>query len=257
VVALAPSAAEILFALGAADRVVGVSDFAKDLPEARGTPTVGGFAPDLERVVSLAPDLVVASRDGTDRAAFEKLKSLGLPVLATTGASLTGVLEDIRAVGKALGEPSRAAELVASLEKRIQAAEAKAKATGRRATALAVIWPDPPVVAGRTTFVGDLLAHAGLDNAAPASAGEWPRVSHETLATWEPDLVIRPDTPENRAAFERSFTAEPRWRLLKAVREGRVITLPGALLERPGPGLVEALERLVKELPAALRLRPD
>ena len=69
IVALAPSAAEILFALGAAPRVVGVSDFARDLPAAAGKTRLGGFAPDLERVVALAPDLVVVSRDGTDRAA--------------------------------------------------------------------------------------------------------------------------------------------------------------------------------------------
>jgi len=257
IVALAPSAAEILFALGAADRVVAVSDFARDLPEARGKPTVGGFAPDLERVVALAPDLVVASRDGTDRAAFDRLKSLGMPVLATAGTSLSGVLEDIRAVGRAIGEEGRAETLIADLGRRIDAAEQKAKRSGRSPSALAVIWPDPPVVAGPATFVGDVLARAGLRNAAPASAGEWPRVSHETLATWEPDLLIRPDTPENRAAFERSFTAEPRWKLLRAVREGRVITLPGAWLERPGPRLVDALERLVGEGDAMARPSPS
>src|SRR5664280_1824558 len=88
VVALAPSAAEILFALGAAPRVVGVPDFADDLPEAAGKARVGGFAPDLERVVSLAPDLVVVSKDGTDRAAYEKLEALGLTVVVTSGATL-------------------------------------------------------------------------------------------------------------------------------------------------------------------------
>ncbi len=242
VVALAPSAAEILFALGAAPRVVGVSDFAADLPEAAGKARVGGFAPDLERVVSLAPDLVVVSKDGTDRAAFAKLEALGLAVVVTSGTTLAGVLEDVTRVGHALGEDDRARALVAALTKRIAAAEALGRARPR-ARALVLIWPDPPVAAGAGTFVGDVVKRAGFVNVVPESAGDWPRVSFETLAAWNPDLVIRPETPENTEAFARAFD-DARWRLVKAVSAGRVFSLPGGLLERPGPRLVEALERL-------------
>ncbi|MGZ5426989.1 MAG: ABC transporter substrate-binding protein, partial [Thermoanaerobaculia bacterium] len=200
VVALAPSAAEILFALGAAPRVVGVPDFADDLPEAAGKVRVGGFAPDLERVVSLAPDLVVVSKDGTDRAAYEKLEALGLTVVVTSGTTLAGVLEDVARVGHALGEDDHARAFVLSLTKRIAAAEALGRAHSR-ARALALIWPDPPVAAGAGTFVGDVVQRAGFTNVVPESAGDWPRVSFETLAAWNPDLVIRPETPENAEAF--------------------------------------------------------
>ncbi len=242
VVALAPSAAEILFALGAAPRVVGVPDFADDLPEARGKARVGGFTPDLERVVALAPDLVVVSRDGTDRAAYEKLEALGLTVVVTSGTTLGGVLEDLSRVGHALGEDERASALVQSLTRRIAAAEALGRAHPR-ARALVLIWPDPPVAAGAGTFVGDVVRRAGFTNVVPESAGEWPRVSFETLAAWNPDFVIRPETPENAQAFARAFS-DGRWRLVKAVSTGRIVVLPGSLLERPGPRLVEALERL-------------
>ena len=242
IVALAPSAAEILFALGAAPRVVGVSDFVRDLPEAAGKTRLGGFAPDLERVVQLAPDLVVVSRDGTDRAAWEKLTSMGLNVLVTGGTTLDGVLDDVARVGAAIGESARAASLVASLKGRIAAAEARGRAHRGR-TAVVLEWPDPPVVAGRGTFVGDVLARAGFTNAVPAAAGDWPRVSLETLAAWNPDLVVRPSTPENEDAF-RAALASGAFRVVPAVREGRVATLPGDLLERPGPRLVDALERL-------------
>ncbi len=192
--------------------------------------------------MSLAPDLVVVSKDGTDRAAWEKLEGLGFPVVVTRGTSLDGVLEDVRRVGHALLEDERTAALVASLSKRIAAAEAVGRARPPR-SAVALIWPDPPVVAGGATFVGDILARAGFRNVVPPSAGDWPRVSFETLASWNPDLVVRPDTQENAAAFARAF-ADARWRLVPAVREGRVVVLPGNLLERPGPRLVDALERL-------------
>ncbi len=245
IVALAPSAAEILFALGADDRVIAVPDLAADLPGAAGKIRTGGFVPDLERVVALRPDLVIASRDGTDRAAYEKLKSLGLPVLATEARSLSGVLDDIRRVGEAIGERGAAHRLVASLSTRIEAAEKLAASRqGERPRVLVVIWPDPPVVAGPATFIGDLLVRARLVNVVPEKAGEWPRVSFETLAAWNPDLVVRPQTPENDAAFGRAFGGEGRWRLVPAVRDGHVVAIPGSLLERPGPRLVDALECL-------------
>ncbi len=243
--ALAPSAAEILFALGASDRVVAVPDYAEDLPEAAGKPRTGGFSPDLERVVALAPDLVVVSRDGTDRAAYEKLRSLGLPVAVTTARSLSGVLTDIRTVAEAIGEREAGESLVARLSVRIAAAERRGAARPEpRPRAVVVIWPDPPVVAGSASFLGDLLLRAGLANVVPPEAGEWPRVTFETLSAWNPDLVVRPRTRENDAAFSRAFGADGRWRLVPAVRAGRVVTLPGGWLERPGPRLVDALERL-------------
>ncbi len=254
IVALAPSSAEIVYALGAAERVVGVSDFAADLPESSGKAKLGGFAPDLERIVALRPDLAVVSRDGTDRRAADRLASLGVRVVVTDATSLAGVFEDIRRVGSALGTTVEAARLVASLEARATAAEARAS-TRRgplRWSALALIWPDPPVVAGPATFVGDLLARAGLSNVVPASAGEWPRVSHETLVGWNPRVVVRPETLENGAAFRAAFVPGGRWYLLPAVREGRVVVLPGAWLERPGPRLVDALEALVERLPGVV-----
>ena len=246
IVALAPSAAEILFALGAGERVVAVPDLATDLPGAAGKVRIGGFTPDLERIVALRPDLIVASRDGTDRAAYEKLKALGLPVLATEARTVAGVLTDVLRVGDAIGEPAAAGRLVAALSERIAAAERRA--AGRKGASprvLVVIWPDPPVVAGPGTFVGDLLTRALLVNVVPEKAGEWPRVSQETLAAWNPDLVIHPETAENRAAFSRAFGPDGPWRLVPAVRDGRVVAVSGALLERPGPRLVDALERLV------------
>ncbi len=247
IVALAPSAAEILYALGATTRVVGVSDLAAALPESKGKALLGGFAPDLERVTLLDPDLVVVSKDGTDRAAWEKLVAMGRNVVVTEGASLDGVLADVTRVGAAIGEPAKASALVAAMKARIASAEAKGR-VHRGRTAVVLLWADPAVVAGPSTFVGDVLEKAGFANAAPASAGAWPRVSLETLAAWKPDVVFWPRTAQSREAFEAAFRGGA-LSVVGAVREGRVVALPGDALERPGPRLVDALETLAS-LPA-------
>ena len=252
IIAIAPSAAEILFALGAADRVIGIPDLAADLPGAAGKARVGGFAPDLERIVALAPDLVVASRDGTDRAAFERVRALGLRVVVTGGTTLEGIFGDIRTVGAAIGAGQRADELVASLRERLaRARERIALASLRRPlpAVLILIWPDPPVVAGPASYLGDLLRQAGLRNAAQ-EGGEWPRVSFETLARWNPGLIVRPETRENADAFRQALRANSLWQLVPAAREGRVVAVPGNWLERPGPRLVDALELLAEKIAA-------
>jgi iron complex transport system substrate-binding protein len=246
-VALAPSCAEILFALGAGTRVVGVSDAARALPESRGKTPLGGFAPDLERVAALRPDLVVVSKDGTDRASFDRLSELGYRVVVTAGASLDGVLADIRAVGEAIGEKDRAETLARSLSTRIAAAEGRGRSRGTAPRVVALIWPDPPVAAGPGTFVGDLLRRAGATNAVPASAGLWPRLSIETLTGWAPEALVVPDADESRDVFRQALRAQG-LSGLRAVKSGRVIRIPGDWIERPGPRLVQAFERLVERL---------
>ena len=108
---------------------------------------------------------------------------------------------------------------------------------------VALIWPDPPVAAGPTTFVGDLLRKAAVRNLVPASGGPWPRLSLETLAAGNPEFLIVPDADESREAFARSLAGP--LAILPAARLGRVLKIPGDWIERPGPRLVDALERLV------------
>ncbi len=248
---LAPSAAEIVFSLGASVRVVGVSDFAKDLPEANGKPRLGGFRPDIERVLALRPDLVIVSRDGTDRAAYEKLRALSLPVLVTQGTTIEGVFLDIISVGTAIGEAARARELNTSLRARLAAARQKSRsiqAKRRFPRVLVVIWPDPPVVAGPASFIGDLLEKGDIPSAVPGNSGEWPRVSLETLALWDPGVIVHPETEENREVFKMTLLGNPHWKLVTALKRGNVLSIPGGALERPGPRLIEALEQLIDGL---------
>lgn len=256
IVALAPSAAEILVALGAADRVVGVSDFAKDIPEVASRERVGGFRPDIERVLALRPDLVVVSKDGTDRTAHDQLVRLKVPLLVTSGNTLDGVFSDIENVGRAIGEEVRAKDLVERLRTRVKAVAgrlARREPVARESPVLVLIWPDPPVVAGPDSFIGDLLRQGGIRSAVPAKAGEWPRVSLETIASWGPDLLVHPETEENRDVFKKALKGNPQWKVVRAYSEGRIVSVPGAWLERPGPRLVDALEHLAAQLEAAKR----
>jgi iron complex transport system substrate-binding protein len=241
VVALAPNLTEIVFALGAGDSLVGVSEYS-DYPEAaRRIPRVGGLEVDPEKVAALRPDLVLAMAEGSARGAVSALEAAGLAVLVVPSGSLDAVLAGIRAVGARLGRADEAQRLVAALQERRERVARKAAAAGRRPRALLLVWPDPPQAAGGGTFLNDLLREAGADNLAGDRSG-WPVLSAEYLATAPVELLVIPDSEPTREAYARAFATGPLSR--GPVTRARVLRLEESALTRPGPRVFETLEKL-------------
>jgi iron complex transport system substrate-binding protein len=243
-VTLAPNLTEIVFALGAADRLVAVSDYS-DYPEgARKLPRVGGLDVSAERVVSWRPDLVLASRDGNPRGAVQALEAAGIPVVTVSGESLAAILEGIRRIGERLGRGSEAEALVGRLERRRTEVRRRAAGAGRPAAVL-IVWPEPPQAAGGGTFLSDLLEEAGARNLLAERSG-WPVVSAEFLATAPIDVLVLPESAETRAVFERSRTSGALSR--GTAGKARVVTMDEAALTRPGPRVFDSLEALERAL---------
>jgi iron complex transport system substrate-binding protein len=246
VVTLAPNLTEIVFAIGAEKTLVGVSDFSDYPPEAAKLPRVGGLDPSAERIASLRPDLVLVTAEGGNRkGAATALAAAGIPVLRVPAGSLAEVIAGIRLVGERLGVSERAEKLAASLEARRRAVAARALAPAARPKAVLLVWPDPPSAAGGGTFLDDVLATAGARNLAADRPG-WPVLSAEWLATAPIDVLVLPDSPENRPAFDRALSSGALSRGTAA--KARRIRLPESPLTRPGPRVFDALERLAREI---------
>ena len=241
VVTLAPNLTEIVFALGAGDRLVGVSEYSDYPPAARAIPRVGGLDVDPERVAALSPDLVLAIAEGNAQGAVRALQAAGLPVTVTPSGSLDAVLESIRIVGDRLGLSAEGRRLAGSLAAR--RAAVRAAVDGRpRPAALLLVWPDPPQAAGGETFLNDVLTEAGARNLVADRRG-WPVLSREYLATEPVELLVTPESVEARAAWERAFA--PGGTLASgAVARARRVSIDEAVLTRPGPRVFDALERL-------------
>jgi iron complex transport system substrate-binding protein len=240
IVTLAPNLTEIVFALGAGDRLVGVSEYS-DFPEAaRAIPRVGGLEVDPEKVAALSPDLILAIAEGTARGAVGALEAAGLPVVVVPSGSLDAVLESIRIVGTRIGRDAEARALVEELSRKRAAVRERA-ASSKRPRTLLLVWPDPPQAAGGGTFLNDLLEEAGARNVVADRSG-WPILSKEFLATTPVDLLVVPDSPETRPAYERAFSRGPLSR--GPIARTRVLRLDEAVLTRPGPRVFDALEQL-------------
>ncbi len=242
VVALAPNLTEIVFALGAGGTLVGVSEYS-DFPEAaRRIPRVGGLEVDAEKVAALHPDLVLAVAEGNARGTVRALEAAGIPVTVTPSGSLDAVLESIRIVADRLGRAAEGRRLAEELSGR-RAAVRERVAGRRRPRALLLVWPDPTQAAGGGTFLNDVLTEAGAENLV-GSRGGWPVLSNEYVATAPVELLIVPDSPQTRTAYERAFATGPLSR--GPIARARRVRLDESALTRPGPRVFDMLERLAE-----------
>ncbi|MBI4391220.1 MAG: cobalamin-binding protein [candidate division NC10 bacterium] len=247
VVSLAPSLTEILFALGAGDLTVGVTDFCDYPPAAAAKPKVGTvLAPNAEVVLTLRPDLVLATTEGNRQETVLLLERLGLAVFVVRPEGLDGVYASIQAVGRLVGRPTRARALVEVMRSRVGWVAAQV-ARRPRVRVLYVLWPDPLITAGRGSIIDALLHLAGGENVAGGIALRYPRLGLEEVLRVDPEVILlagmgsRPLRPEAVPGWEG-------WQVLPAVRAGRVRSLDGDLLHRPGPRIVEGLEAMARAL---------
>ncbi len=249
IVSLVPSVTELVFAIGAQDALVGVTDFCDYPPAARQKPSVGGMlAPSLETLVALKPDLVVATTAGNREETFIQIERLRIPVYLVNPTRVADV-------GALTGHESAAAGLAASLDARIKTVLARVAALPRPRV-LYVLWPEPLIVPGRGALVSELLALAGGDSVTADAAEPYPRYSLEAAVARAPEVIILAShgsgqVPLDRAKWER-FTSLP------AVKAGRLYTTDGNLLHRYGPRVVDGLERLARLIhPEAFTRRVD
>jgi len=244
IVSLVPSVTELIFAIGAQDLLVGVTDFCDYPPAARRKPSVGGMlAPSLETLVALRPDLVVATTAGNREETVTQLGRLGIPVYLVNPERIAGVLDVISRLGGLTHREGEAARLQASLQARVDAVVARVK--GRpRPRVLYVLWPDPLIVPGRGALVSELLALAGGDSVTSDVGDQYPRLSLEAAVARSPEVIILASHGSGQGRMAREKWE--RFKSLPAVKAGHLYTVDGNLLHRYGPRMVDGLEGLAR-----------
>lgn len=251
IVSLTPSVTEILFALGAGDRVVGVTLWC-DYPEAaRALPRVGDFLePNLEALASLEPDLVILAPTGTLlKKQYDNLRALGFPVLVVWDNTLEETFDAVARIGRVLKLDDAAAALTGRMGRDL------AREAGRieGAAPVRVLWVvghRPLVGVGPGTFQDQILARAGGINVLAGAGEPWPSISEEYVLRLDPEVIIDSAMGPGPVA-DRQAEADRFWRRLssvRAVRESRVRVLYHDALYRPGPRMGLALRLLARTL---------
>jgi iron complex transport system substrate-binding protein len=255
IVSTFPSITETVFALGAGNRLVGVSDYCRYPEAALALPKVGGYLkPNLEKIALLRPDLVLIRETAATTATG--LNALGIHYVQIEIGSLADVYSMIRDIGVAIGASANAHELNAKIQSRLAAMRTET-ASKPRPTVLIVVGHTPGLLtnlvgAGPSTYLSELLEIAGGRNTMPASAIAYPRISLETIVRLNPDVILDISTMGESASAEaqEARLRDPWLSLheLTAVRSGRVFGLSSDPLATPGPRVVESVELIRAKL---------
>ena len=249
IISLVPALTEMLFAIGAGPQVVAVSSYDTFPPEAASRPKVGALLdPDVERIFSLTPDLVITYGSQSDLR--RQLERAAIPIFNYRHAGLADVLTTLRAIGRATGHDAEAERLAGDIERRLNAVRARTAAAPAPRTLL-VFGREPGslrnmYVSGGTGFLHDMLVVAGGENVFADVGRESVQATTELILARAPDVIIEVrEGPALSDADVRARTADwDRLAAVPAVKARRVHIVSGTGLVVPGPRVAAAVERL-------------
>jgi ABC-type Fe3+-hydroxamate transport system substrate-binding protein len=243
IVSLLPSFTELLFAIGAGDRLVGRTTWCDYPPAALAVPSVGdAMPPNVEAVAARHPDLVVLYRSGQNMPAANQLERLGITVVVLDLNQLTDLGPAARTLGRLTGRQRPADSLARTMD------SLASQPPGPSTWSLAfIVWDNPPIVIGAGSYLDRLAALAGARNVFHDIRSPSAQVSIETIAARDPDFIA---VLSDSATVPR-YAARPEWRVVRAVRRSRFLLLPGQLFGRAGPRAAEAVRELRRRLETA------
>lgn len=247
IVSLAPHATELLYAAGAGSYIVGTVQYSDYPAPARRLPRVGGAdAINLERIVSLKPDLIVAWLTGNNRAQVERLASFGIPVFWSEPRHLDDIATNIERLGRLAGTTVQAQQAARAFRQRIAALRARYQDLAA-VRVFYEIWNQPLMTVNGRHLISDVLRLCGAVNVfddLPTLAGS---VNMEAVLAANPQVIVVVAAPAQREAW---LAAWRRWPQLAAVQARHVYAVDPDLLQRQGPRIAEGAAQLCRDIDA-------
>ena len=245
IVSLAPSLTEILFYLGLGDQVAGVTKFSYYPPEAMQKPKVGSYIDlNVEKIISLSPDIVISTVDGNQPGVIELLEQAGIPVFVVNPRNVLKVIETVVDIGRLCGIPEKGDLLSRELKHRVERVQAKIQNREKPLVFLQINLR-PIMTVNKNTFHQDLIHLAGGRNMARDEPITYPRISIEEVIRKKPDVIII-SSMERGGGFEKMKQEWLKWPSIPAVKNNRVYLIDSDLIDRPSPRIVDGLEAMAR-----------
>jgi len=253
IVSLSPGITEILFAIGAGDRVVGVTDFCNYPEKAKSLPKVGGLLnPSYERLITLKPDLIIHQPNK------HKIKNftdkLGIRNLPISMLSLAEIFNSIKEIGVAIDRENAADLLVQSMRKKINFHRERLAGVAQKSVLLVLGISNDSMRelygVGPKTYLGEMLALAGGKNILSGAQGQYPKVSKEFIIHKSPEIIIEVG-PKNILSREASKKRQQGWQIfstIRAVKNKNIHFIGSDYILIPGPRLVNIIDDFVKAI---------
>jgi iron complex transport system substrate-binding protein len=246
IVSMAPNVTEMLFAIGLDNEIVGVTEFCNYPEAAKSKPKIGGYYnPNIEVILSLKPDLIVATPDGYSKERVDKLDQSGIPVFIVNPLKIDDATESMLVLGKITGKEAYSKLVVDGLKARIKVVKDKVAQVPaqKRPKVFYEIGQNPLVTVGPNNFVDDLITAAGGINIANDAPNSWPIYSVEAIITKNPDIILT--APSTMTASDKMIADEwSKYRTISAVMNKRIYAIDPDVLLRSGPRVADGLEKL-------------
>jgi len=244
IVSLAPNLTELLFAAGGGARLVGTVAYSDYPPQARAVPVIGDSAAlDIERIVALKPDLVLAWQSGNPPAEIAKLEQLGIRVLVMEPGSLERIAKEIEILGRVAGTDQTA--VAAATRFRRDIAALRAEYRGRRKVSVFYqVWPAPLMTVNGRQVISEVIQLCGGRNIFADLKTLVPSVSLEAVVAADPEAIVAASAQPAAQALANWR----KWKEMRAVRNGNLLVIPADDLSRPTPRLLDGARRLCAEL---------
>lgn len=247
IISLAPNITEILFDLGLDEEIVGVSVHCNFPEKAKTKPRVGSYISlDYEKIISLKPDLIIATGAGNTREMVERLEKLGLPAYVIFPKNLEGILLSIDHIGQVVDRKREALRIIQDM-KRKRAKIINLMQDVPRTRVFLQIGEAPMVTVGKGSFADDLIRLSGGENVAGDEKKMYPRFGMEEILKRAPEVIII--TSMNTGAdYEKVLQDWSRWGTIPAVKNGRIHLIDSDLIDRPSPRIMDGLEEMARIL---------
>lgn len=241
VVSLAPNLTENIFAVGAGDRLAGVTSFCNYPAEAQKIQKVGDtISPNIETILALKPQIVFVSTASQIETFTKTLEAQNITVFVTNPKDLNGVLANLKQLGEIFGTEEKTKVLLDDLEKRIAAIDARVKDKAK-VKAFVQISKEPLFTVGKQSFLTEIIERAGGTSVTANVETAYPKISKETALALSPDVIILSESPDNLEPND-VFKNSP------AMKNGKVFKINADILSRPSPRIVDALEQIAEAL---------
>jgi len=249
IVSLAPSNTEMLFYLGLGDRVVGDTTYCDYPEEAKQVAKVGGFKdPSLEKIVSLKPDLVLAT--GMHAELIKSMEDAGLTVIVLKPNTIEEIINSIQLIGRVAGVENKAITLTNGLKDRVNAVSQKVAAVSpaQKPTVYYELWDEPIMSVGKNSLIGEIIRLAGGNNIADNSAEQYPQLSEEVIIARNPQIMLNSYGHDAKIITAAEIATRKGWKDVAFVKSGRIYTIDSDRLTIAGPRIVEGLEQMAAYL---------
>jgi len=247
IISLAPNITEILFSLGLDEEIVGVSIHCNFPEKAKSKVRVGSYISiDFERIISIKPDLIIATGAGNTRDMVERLGKLGFATYVIFPKNFNDILQSIGHIGKVVDREKEASALIEGMERQKQRVIELTQGLPRTKVFLQ-IGEAPIVTVGKGSFADDLIRLAGGENIAGREKGMYPRLGMEEILKKSPEVILI-SSMNPRGDYQKVIQEWARWKMIPAVKNGRIHLINSDLIDRPSPRIIDGLEEIARLL---------